>query len=115
MPRRYSNQSSRRRRPTPNTRSLKATSSSAANSVGQALVRLIRDNAPLKSSNQLLLMYGNFQSEMPADGRTGISTWLSRHIGSYGIPSLIRFGPRSRPRVLRKDEFISWLPVPAGE
>lgn len=108
MPRRYTNSSRRRR--TPN-RTIDKPASSPVSSVGEALSRLIRDNAPLKSNNQLLLMYGSFQSEMPADGKTGITTWLKNHIGSYGIPSLIRFGPRSRPRVLRKDEFLRWLPA----
>ena len=74
------------------------------------LPRLIEKNAPLQSSSQLLLMYTHFQSEMPADGKTRISTWLKASIGEYGIPSLIRFGPRSRPRVFRKDEFSAWMP-----
>ncbi|MEO0803243.1 MAG: hypothetical protein AAFY57_13310 [Cyanobacteria bacterium J06642_2] len=112
MPRRYTNPSKRRRPPT---RSLTSPASSSLHSVSEALSRLIRDNAPLKSNSQLLLMYGNFQSEMPADGKTGITTWLKNHIGHYGVPSLIRFGPRSRPRVLRKDEFLHWLPMPASD
>ncbi|MEM9535933.1 MAG: hypothetical protein AAF268_07870 [Cyanobacteria bacterium P01_A01_bin.3] len=74
------------------------------------LPKLIQDNAPLQSSNQLLLMYSHFQSEMPADGRTPIGTWLKRNMLEHGLPSLIRFGPRSRPRVFRKDEFQGWLP-----
>ena len=74
------------------------------------LPKLIEDNVPLQSSNQLLLMYSHFQSEMPADGRTPIGTWIKRNMLEHGLPSLIRFGPRSRPRVFRKDEFLGWLP-----
>ncbi|WP_227498576.1 hypothetical protein [Synechococcus sp. PCC 7336] len=77
--------------------------------------KLIEANAPLQSSNQLLLMYSHFQSEMPTDGKTRITNWLQSHIGKYGLPSLIRFGPRSRPRVFRKDEFRNWLPSLATE
>ena len=79
------------------------------------LPQLIERNAPLQSSSQLLLMYTHFQSEMPADGKTRINTWLKSHIGEYGIPSLIRFGPRSRPRVFRRDEFYNWLPTLATD
>lgn len=79
------------------------------------LPQLIQANAPLQSSSQLLLMYSHFQSEMPADGKTPITTWLRSHIVSHGLPSLIRFGPRSRPRVFRKDEFVQWLPTPVAE
>lgn len=82
---------------------------SPAAPIPNALPRLIQENATLQSRNQLLLMYSSFQTEMPSDGKTGISTWLETHLSQYGMPSLVRFGPRSRPQVLRKDQFADWF------
>lgn len=76
---------------------------------GSSLPQLIQENALLQSRNQLLLMYSNFQTEMPSDGQTGIGTWLRERLRENGMPSLIRFGPRSRPQVFRKDEFADWF------
>ncbi len=84
-------------------------SSHRAQSMSSKLQRLIEDDAVLRSPNQLSLMYDSFQSEMPSDGRTGIGTWLRDHLTEYGMPSLVRFGPRSHPQVLRKDEFVEWF------
>ncbi len=78
-------------------------------SVANPLPRLIQENATLQSRNQLLLMYSSFQTEMPTDGKTGVGTWLQIHLSEYGMPSLVRFGPRNRPQVLRKDEFADWF------
>lgn len=83
--------------------------SSRSSSIPHSLPRLIQENATLQSRNQLLLMYSSFQTEMPTDGKTGIGTWLETHLSEYGMPSLIRFGPRSRPQVLRRDEFADWF------
>lgn len=75
----------------------------------QSLLHLIQDNALLQGRSQLQLMYSNFQTEMPCDGSTGIATWLESRLREHGMPSLIRFGPRSRPQVLRRDEFSRWF------
>jgi hypothetical protein len=75
------------------------------------LPKLIQENALLQSRTQLLLMYSSFQAEMPSDGKTGIGTWLQPLIKEYGMPSLVRFGPRSRPQVFRKDEFVDWFNI----
>jgi len=73
------------------------------------LPRMIQENTTLQSRNQLLLMYSSFQTEMPSDGKTKVATWLQTYLSEYGMPSLVRFGPRSRPQVLRKDEFADWF------
>lgn len=73
------------------------------------LPQMIQDNATLQSRNQLLLMYSSFQAEMPSDGSTRIGNWIQAHLQQHGLPSLIRFGPRYRPQVLRRDEFIEWF------
>jgi hypothetical protein len=75
----------------------------------QSLIHLIQNNALLQGKSQLQLMYSNFQTEMPCDGMTGIATWLESRLREHGMPSLIRFGPRSRPQVLRRDEFSQWF------
>jgi hypothetical protein len=76
-----------------------------------SLPRLIQENALLQSRNQLLLMYSSFQTEMPSDGKTGVGTWLRSRLGEHGMPSLVRFGPRSRPQVYRRDEFAEWFKI----
>ncbi|MDX2270518.1 MAG: hypothetical protein NW237_01020 [Cyanobacteriota bacterium] len=73
------------------------------------LPKLIQENALLQSRSQLLLMYSSFQTEMPSDGKTGIGTWIKSRLNEHGMPSLIRFGPRTRPQVFRRDEFVTWF------
>jgi hypothetical protein len=73
------------------------------------LPKLIQENAVLQSRSQLLLMYSDFQTEMPNDGKTGVGTWLQSRLKEHGMPSLLRFGPRSRPQVFRRDEFSEWI------
>lgn len=84
-------------------------SQSRSPSVANPLPRMIQENATLQSRNQLLLMYSSFQTEMPTDGKTGVGTWLQTYLSEYGMPSLVRFGPRNRPQVLRRDEFADWF------
>ncbi len=87
-----------------------ASSSTSDRSRGaSSLPQLLEENAVLQSRNQLLLMYSSFQTEMPSDGNTRIGTWLQSHLQEHGLPSLIRFGPRYRPQVLRRDEFKEWF------
>ncbi len=74
-----------------------------------SLPKLIQENAVLQSRSQLLLMYSDFQTEMPNDGKTGIGTWLQSRLKEHGMPSLLRFGPRSCPQVFRRDEFSEWM------
>lgn len=74
-----------------------------------SLPQLIEEDAVLQSRSQLLLMYSSFQTEMPSDGTTRIVSWLQARIREHGLPSLIRFGPRYRPQVLRRDEFKDWF------
>lgn len=74
-----------------------------------SLPKLIQENAVLQSRSQLLLMYSDFQTEMPNDGKTGVGTWLQNRLKEYGMPSLLRFGPRSCPQVFRRDEFSEWM------
>ncbi len=80
-------------------------------STSSVLPRLIQEDATLEARSQLLLMYSSFQTEMPSDGKTGVGTWLRDRLKEYGMPSLVRFGPRSRPKVLRRDEFVDWFQV----
>lgn len=93
---------------TPQQRDRAAQSEKSASALSP-LPRLIQENALLQSRNQLLLMYSSFQTEMPADGKTGIGTWIQGRLHEHGMPSLVRFGPRSRPQVLRRDEFVEWF------
>ncbi|MFQ3585909.1 MAG: hypothetical protein SNJ85_13495 [Cyanobacteriota bacterium] len=79
-----------------------------------SLPQLIQENAVLQSRSQLLLMYSDFQTEMPNDGKTGIGTWLQSRLKEHGMPSLMRFGPRSRPQVFRRDEFSEWIKLALG-
>ncbi|MEN9231558.1 MAG: hypothetical protein Q6L68_11670 [Thermostichus sp. DG02_5_bins_236] len=79
-----------------------------------SLPKLIQENAVLQSRSQLLLMYSDFQTEMPNDGKTGIGTWLQSRLKEHGMPSLMRFGPRSRPQVFRRDEFSEWIKLALG-
>jgi len=74
-----------------------------------SLSKLIQENAVLQSRSQLLLMYIDFQTEMPNDGKTGVGTWLRARLKEHGMPSLLRFGPRSCPQVFRRDEFSEWM------
>lgn len=69
----------------------------------------IRNDTSLASHSQVLLMYGSFQLEMPTDSRSSICNWLRQVVADHGVPSLMRIGPRSRPRVFRKDEFMQLL------
>jgi hypothetical protein len=71
------------------------------------LPRLLSENAVLSSRQQLLLMYSNFQADMPSG--TPIGTWVQSQLKEHGMPSLLRFGPRHKPQVLRKDEFAPWF------
>ncbi|GAB4214540.1 MAG: hypothetical protein OHK0012_12800 [Synechococcales cyanobacterium] len=73
------------------------------------LPRLVAENAPLPARQQLLLMYSHFQADMPNDGQTPVATWLQGYVREHGLPSLLRFGPRHKPQVFRKDEFKAWL------
>ncbi|MGQ9838689.1 MAG: hypothetical protein ACUVRV_12205 [Cyanobacteriota bacterium] len=79
-----------------------------------SLPKLIQENAVLQSCSQLLLMYSDFQTEMPNDGKTGVGTWLQSRLKEHGMPSLMRFGPRSRPQVFRRDEFSDWIKLALG-
>jgi hypothetical protein len=84
-------------------------SKGAAPTTSLSLPKLIQENAVLQSRSQLLLMYSDFQTEMPNDGKTGVGTWLQSRLKEHGMPSLMRFGPRSRPQVFRRDEFSEWI------
>ncbi|MEN9201931.1 MAG: hypothetical protein Q6K80_02070 [Thermostichus sp. DG_1_6_bins_120] len=96
-------------RPRDRRRESAKSSKAAAPNPDLSLVQLIQENAVLQSRNQLLLMYSDFQTEMPNDGKTGIGTWLQSRLKEHGMPSLMRFGPRSRPQVFRRDEFSEWI------
>lgn len=69
----------------------------------------LRNGAHLSNQSQVLLMYGSFQMEMPSNSSASIAQWLHQVIATHGTPSLMRIGPRSRPRVFRKDEFMQVL------
>ncbi len=69
----------------------------------------LRNGTHLSNQSQVLLMYGSFQMEMPSNSSTSIAQWLRQVIADHGTPSLMRIGPRSRPRVFRKDEFMQVL------
>ncbi len=84
-------------------------SKEAGSATALSLPKLIQENAVLQSRSQLLLMYSDFQTEMPNDGKTGVGTWLQSRLKEHGMPSLMRFGPRSRPQVFRRDEFREWI------
>jgi hypothetical protein len=84
-------------------------SKGAVSATHLSLPKLIQENAVLQSRSQLLLMYSDFQTEMPNDGKTGVGTWLQSRLKEHGMPSLLRFGPRSRPQVFRRDEFSEWI------
>ncbi len=72
------------------------------------LASLIEQDAPLTSSNTLVLMYDPFQAEMAADNQ-GVASWLRDCIRKHGIPSLIRFDYRRKAQIFRRDQFQSWL------
>ncbi|MEN9251699.1 MAG: hypothetical protein Q6L58_04610 [Thermostichales cyanobacterium BF3_bins_165] len=72
-----------------------------------SLPRLLAENAVLSSKQQLLLMYSNFQADMPS--QTPIATWVQSQLKEHGMPSLLRFGPRHKPQVFRRDEFAPWF------
>ncbi len=69
----------------------------------------LRNGTYLSNQSQVLLMYGSFQMEMPSNSSASIAQWLRQVIAAHGVPSLMRIGPRSRPRVFRKDEFMQVL------
>ncbi|MCF2971777.1 hypothetical protein L1047_11280 [Synechococcus sp. Nb3U1] len=96
-------------RPRDRRRESARSSKAAALTTSLSLPKLIQENAVLQSRSQLLLMYSDFQTEMPNDGKTGIGTWLQSRLKEHGMPSLMRFGPRSRPQVFRRDEFSEWI------
>lgn len=96
-------------RPRDRRRESARSSKTAAPTTSLSLPKLIQENAVLQSRSQLLLMYSDFQTEMPNDGKTGIGTWLQSRFKEHGMPSLMRFGPRSRPQVFRRDEFSEWI------
>jgi hypothetical protein len=73
------------------------------------LTRLIAEDAPLYSNSHLLLMYGPFQAEMPADSEQGVAAWLKECVQKHGIPSLVRFDQRQRAQVFRRDQFQPWF------
>jgi hypothetical protein len=93
----------------PRDRRRESASKVATPTTSLSLPKLIQENAVLQSRSQLLLMYSDFQTEMPNDGKTGIGTWLQSRLKEHGMPSLMRFGPRSRPQVFRRDEFSEWI------
>jgi hypothetical protein len=72
------------------------------------LVRLIEQDAPLYGRTQLVLMYGPFQAEMPAEA-IGVATWLKSCLRQHGIPSLVRFDDRRYAQVFRRDQFQPWV------
>ncbi len=72
------------------------------------LVRLIEQDAPLYGRTQLVLMYGPFQAEMPAEA-IGVATWLKACLSQHGIPSLVRFDDRRYAQVFRRDQFQPWV------
>jgi hypothetical protein len=79
------------------------------------LPRLMREDAPLQSSNTLVMMFGPHQCEMPPNSRQGVRTWIQAQISEHGLPSLVRFGRRDRPSVYRRDEFALWLTAEGQE
>jgi len=82
-------------------------SASAPSAEVSLLPRLLGENAVLSPRQQLLLMYSHFQTDMPSG--TPIGTWVLSQIKEHGMPSLLRFGPRYKPQVFRKDEFAPWF------
>lgn len=81
--------------------------SAAPSPEASLLPRLLSENAVLSSRQQLLLMYSNFQADMPSGSAMG--TWVQSQLKEHGMPSLLRFGPRHKPQVFRKDEFAPWF------
>jgi hypothetical protein len=73
------------------------------------LTKLIEQNAPLSNRSQLVLMYGPFQAEMPAEGTQGVASWLKACLEKHGVPSLVRFDDRRRAQVFRRDQFQPWF------
>jgi hypothetical protein len=84
-------------------------SANRENTAFSDLANLIEQDAPLKTHNGLVLMYGPFQAEMLPEHGQGVASWLRECVRKHGLPSLVRFDYRHRAQVFRRDQFQSWL------